>query len=200
MQGARAPQPGATNRPSPSGHVKGPSAPDRSQRASSSSAVRPPGRPERLPALSQPAPQRPPGAGGPGGRGTPGPMPNPEVKPASAEGTAGATLWETRAPPAPGARCAGQRAGRREQGAWEGGTRGGPPLRLRAPPAFSRRRKAAGPLGGGRPFRVRGLLRGLRGSVGGLLHVADPRRAFLAGRGSEGGLRFDALGVRCLSP
>ena len=88
----------------------------------------------------------------------------------------------------------------RERGAWEGGTRGGPPLRLRAPPAFSRRRKAAGPLGGGRPFRVRGLLRGLRGSVGGLLHVADPRRAFLAGRGSEGGLRFDALGVRCLSP
>ena len=88
----------------------------------------------------------------------------------------------------------------RERGAWEGGTRGVPPFRLRAPPAFSRRRKAAGPLGGGRPFRVRGLLRGLRGSVGGLLHVADPRRAFLAGRGSEGGLRFDALGVRCLSP
>ena len=40
----------------------------------------------------------------------------------------------------------------RERGAWEGGTRGGPPFRLRAPPAFSRRRKAAGPLGGGRPF------------------------------------------------
>ena len=152
MQGARAPQPGATNRPSPSGHTIGPSAPDRSQRAPSSSAVRPPGRPERRPALSQPAPQRPPGAGGPGGRGTPGPMPNPEVKPASAEGTAGATLWETRAPPAPGARCAGLGAGMRERGAWEGGTRGGPPFRLRAPPAFSRRRKAAGPLGGGRPF------------------------------------------------
>ena len=108
MQGARAPQPGATNRPSPSGHVKRPSAPDRSQGTPSSSAVRPPGRPERRPAPKQPAPQRPPGAGGHGGRGTPGPIPNPEVKPASAEGTAGATLWETRAPPAPGARCAGQ--------------------------------------------------------------------------------------------
>ena len=155
MQGARAPQPGATNRPSPSGHTIGPSAPDRSQRAPSSSAVRPPGRPERLPALSQPAPQRPPGAGGPGGRGTPGPMPNPEVKPASAEGTAGATLWETRAPPAPGARCAGRGRGGAEE-APGGGPEGVPPFRLRAPPAFSRRRKAAGPLGGGRPFRVRG--------------------------------------------
>ena len=31
MQGARAPQPGATNRPSPSGHINVPSAPDRSQ-------------------------------------------------------------------------------------------------------------------------------------------------------------------------
>ena len=132
MQGARAPQPGATNRPSPSGHVKGPSAPDRSQARPSSSAVRPPGRPERLPAPSQPAPQRPPGAGGPGGRGTPGPMPNPEVKPASAEGTAGATLWETRAPPAPGARCAGRGRGGAEEAPGRGGDpRGPPPLRLR---------------------------------------------------------------------
>ena len=39
----------------------------------------------------------------------------------------------------------------------------------------------SGPLA--RPSRV----------VGGLLHVADPRRSFLAGRGSEGGLRFDAF-------
>ncbi len=155
MQGARAPQPGATNRPSPSGHTIGPSAPDRSQRAPSLSAVRPPGRPERRPAPSLPAPQRPPGAGGPGGRGTPGPMPNPEVKPASAEGTAGATLWETRAPPAPGARCAGR------------GTRGGPPLfRLRGfyphtgrgcRLSFSLRvrfrpRKAAGTAAGARPL------------------------------------------------
>ena len=51
-----------------------------------------------------------------------------------------------------------------------------------------------------RPFRVRGLLRGLRGSPAAFLHVADPRRAFLAGRGSGGGLRLDALGVRCLRP
>ena len=109
----------------------------------SSSAVRPPGRPERLPAPKQPAPQRPPGAGGHGGRGTPGPIPNPEVKPASAEGTAGATLWETRAPPAPGARCAGLGAGRRERAPGGGGPERVPLFRLRAFPAFSRRRKAA---------------------------------------------------------
>ena len=122
----------------------------------SSSAVRPPGRPERLPAPTQPAPQRPPGAGGTGGRGTPGPIPNPEVKPASAEGTAGATLWETRAPPAPGARCAGKGRG----GAGEAPGRGGPervPLfRLRAFPGPREGRRAAGPLGAWRPFRVRG--------------------------------------------
>ena len=70
---------------------------------------------------SQPAPQGPPGAGGPGGRGAPGPIPNPEVKPASAEGTAGATLWETRAPPAPGARCAGSGRGGANIGTWEKG-------------------------------------------------------------------------------
>ena len=94
---------------------KVPSAPDRSQGTPSSSAVRPPGRPGRRPAPKQPAPQRPPGAGGHGGRGTPGPIPNPEVKPASAEGTAGVTLWETRAPPAPGARCAGSGRGGAEE-------------------------------------------------------------------------------------
>ena len=38
-------------------------------------------------------------AGGSGGGVTPGPVPNPEVKPARAEGTAGAARWETRAPP-----------------------------------------------------------------------------------------------------
>ena len=99
-----------------------PSAPDRSQGTPSSSAVRPPGRLASAEPPKQPAPQRPPGAGGPGGRGTPGPIPNPEVKPASAEGTAGATLWETRAPPAPGARCAGSGRG----GANRAPGRGGP--------------------------------------------------------------------------
>ena len=72
----------------------------------------------------QPAPQRPPGAGGNGGRGTPGPIPNPEVKPASADGTAGATLWETRAPPAPGARCAGSGRGGAAEAPGEGTLRG----------------------------------------------------------------------------
>lgn len=128
MQGARAPQPGATNRPSPSGHIQVPSAPDRSQESRFPKRCAAPRAPWSATRPQQPAPQRPPGAGGHGGRGTPGPIPNPEVKPASADGTAGATLWESRAPPAPGARCAGLGAGRRDMSTWERGTRGGPPL------------------------------------------------------------------------
>ena len=127
MQGARAPQPGVTNRPSPSGPFTVPSAPDRSQECRFLERCAAPRAPcERLPALKQPAPQRPPGAGGPGGRGTPGPIPNPEVKPASADGTAGATLWETRAPPAPGARCAGSGRGGAREAPGEGDPRGSP--------------------------------------------------------------------------
>ena len=123
MQGARAPQPGATNRPSPSGPL---TRPLRSRPFSREPFLKRCAAPRapcgRHPRLTQPAPQRPPGAGGHGGRGTPGPIPNPEVKPASADGTAGATLWETRAPPAPGARCAGSGRG----GAREAPGRGGP--------------------------------------------------------------------------
>ena len=182
MQGARAPQPGATNRPSPSGHTIGPLRSDRSQARPSLSAVRPPGRPERLPAPRQPAPQLPPGAGGPGGRCTPGPMPNPEVKPASAEGTAGATLWETRAPPAPGARCAGRGRGGASRAPGRGDPRG-PPLSFAGAPRVFAKKKGRRPPRGRAAFCVRGLLRGLRGSVGGLLHVADPRRAFFGGSG-----------------
>ena len=122
MQGARAPQPGATNRPSPSGHIKGPlrSRPF-SRRFLPRALCGPQGALGAPPRPSQPAPQRPPGAGGSGGRGTPGPIPNPEVKPASADGTAGATLWETRAPPAPGARCAGSGRGGANMSDWEEG-------------------------------------------------------------------------------
>lgn len=133
MQGARAPQPGATNRPSPSGPFYVPSAPDRSQDTHFLERCAAPRAPWSATRPQQPAPQRPPGAGGHGGRGTPGPIPNPEVKPASAEGTAGATLWETRAPPAPGARCAGLGAVRRDMSTWERGTRGGPPLSYAGP-------------------------------------------------------------------
>ena len=73
------------------------------------------------------------------------------------------------------------------------GTREGPPSRLRAFPAFTRRRKGRRP-----PREPGGLLRSgplARASrvAGGLLHVADPRRAFSAGRGYEGGLWFDVL-------
>ena len=140
---------------------KVPSAPDRSQASPSSSAVRPPGRPERLPAPKQPAPQRPPGAGGHGGRGTPGPIPNPEVKPASAEGTAGATLWETRAPPAPGARCAGSGRGGASEHLGEGDPRGSPSFVCGRFPRFrEEERPPTSPYGS-----VGGLLRsGPRGS------------------------------------
>src|SRR5699024_3623792 len=37
--------------------------------------------------------------GGHSGRETPGPIPNPEAKPASADGTALARVWESRSPP-----------------------------------------------------------------------------------------------------
>jgi hypothetical protein len=37
--------------------------------------------------------------GGHSGRETPGPIPNPEVKPASAHGTAPDRMWESRTPP-----------------------------------------------------------------------------------------------------
>ena len=37
--------------------------------------------------------------GGYGGGGTPGPIPNPEAKPSSADGTALARVWESRSPP-----------------------------------------------------------------------------------------------------
>ncbi len=41
------------------------------------------------------------GVGDYSGRGTPGHIPNPEVKPASADGTTGASPWESRALPTP---------------------------------------------------------------------------------------------------
>ena len=135
---------------------KVPSAPDRSQDHLFPKRCAAPRAPWSATRPQQPAPQRPPGAGGHGGRGTPGPIPNPEVKPASADGTAGATLWESRAPPAPGARCAGRGRGGAEEAPGRGGPEGAPSFVCGRFPAFSRRGEAAGPLGGGRPFRVRG--------------------------------------------
>ena len=154
MQGARAPQPGATNRPSPSGRIKRPLRSRPFSRDTFLERCAAPRAPERRPAPTQPAPQRPPGAGGHGGRGTPGPIPNPEVKPASAEGTAGATLWETRAPPAPGARCAGKGRGGADKAPGGGGPERVPFFRLRAFPGPRKGRQAAGPLGAWRPFRL----------------------------------------------
>ena len=100
VQARRRAQPSATNRPRPSPLCEG-GTPGRARHfpgRSSSVAVRPPGRPKRAPHRST-CGQRPSRAGGPGGGVPPGPVPNPEVKPARAEGTAGAGPWENRAPP-----------------------------------------------------------------------------------------------------
>src|SRR5437879_4614843 len=55
---------------------------------------------------TRPGTQVPPGPtcsverfGGHSGGETPGPIPNPEVKPSSADGTAPETVWESRTPP-----------------------------------------------------------------------------------------------------
>ena len=66
--------------------------------------------------------ERPSRAGGRGGGGTPGTIPNPKAKPASAESTAGATPREGRAPPA--------REGRLREGPLPSGR--GPLLRMRS--------------------------------------------------------------------
>ena len=49
--------------------------------------------------------------GGFGGGGTPGPIPNPEAKPSSADGTALARVWESRSPPTSNAVRMGPRIG-----------------------------------------------------------------------------------------
>lgn len=198
MQGARAPQPGATNRPSPSGPFRPPPPPTVLKGHPPRALCGPQGAPSASPPLGSPRRNAPRGPAALAAGAHPDPCrtrklsrPAPKVLQGRPCGRLG-----RRRPPGRVARAEG---GEALTGRLGGGTRGVPPFRLRAPPAFSRRRKAAGPLGGGRPFRVRGLLRGLRGSVGGLLHVADPRRAFLAGRGSGGGisgsmpLAFDVL-------
>ena len=78
----------------------------------------------------------------------------------------------------------------------------GPPFRLRAFPAFSRRRKAADkPMRVcRRPFRVRGLLRGPRGSPAAFCMPPTRVARFWRVGALRGSLWFDALGVRCLSP
>lgn len=81
---------------------------------------------------------------------------------------------------------------------------GGGPVRV--PFSFAGPFGAPRRLTGRRPPRGSGCLFAFGASCAGfagrrgLLHVADPRRAFSAGRGSEGGPWFDALGVRCLGP
>ena len=90
MQGVRAPQPSGTNSPSSSSSMHHSSRLYRASRSIVSSAVQPPGwRGGAAPGGSYTgaAGERPPRAR-PWRRGSPGPIPNPEVKPAIAESTA----------------------------------------------------------------------------------------------------------------
>ena len=80
MQGGRPPQPSGTNRPSSSACPSH----GRSLGVLLARAVRPPG-----PGGHDPEAERPQTASGHGRGGTPGPIPNPEVKPPSADCTAG---------------------------------------------------------------------------------------------------------------
>ena len=93
----RAPQPSGTNSPSSSSHAY-PSgcAIESHERCATARVAR--GDPAALTGPYRPARERPARAR-PWRRGSPGPIPNPEVKPFSADGTAAGTLWETRTPP-----------------------------------------------------------------------------------------------------
>lgn len=120
MQGGRPPQPSGTNRPSssacPSSSMGGPGG------STLARAVRPPGH-----GGTTPEAERPQTASGHGRGGTPGPIPNPEVKPPSADCTAG--------------RARG-RPGRR----WPTGgvfATGGAPRRARGPSFLCRRSRPA---------------------------------------------------------
>ena len=199
MQGARAPQPGATNRPSPSGPFRPPPPPTVLKGHLPQALCGPQGARSADPPLRCPRRNAPRGPAALAAGAHPDPCrtrklsrPAPKVLQGRPCGRLG-----RRRPPGRVARAEGGDARKRHLG---GGDPRGSPLSVAGASRVFAKKKGRRPPRGRAAFCVRGLLRGLRGSVGGLLHVADPRRAFLAGRGSEGGLRFDALGVRCLSP
>ena len=176
-----------------------PSAPDRSQASPSSSAVRPPGRPCASPSRRSPRRNAPRGPAATAAGAHPDPYRTRKLSrpaPMVLQGRPCGRLGRRR-PPGRVARARGGEAQKRHLGE---GTREGPLFRLRAFPARREGRRAAGPLGGQAAFSRSGPLARPSRVTDGLLHVADPRRVFSAGRGSEGGLRFDALGVRCLRP
>ena len=135
MQGVRAPQPSGTNSPSSSSHAY-PSgcAIESHERCATARVAR--GDPAALTGPYRPARERPARAR-PWRRGSPGPIPNPEVKPAIAESTAASGCG---------------RIGRRARGGRFGMQRPRPPREagpLRVPGLRSPRRRVA--------FRVRGL-------------------------------------------
>ena len=88
----------------------------------------------------------------------------------------------------------------RERGAWEGGTRGVPPPSFAGAPRVFAKKKGRRPPRGRAAFSRSGpLARASRVCRRPFACRRSASRVFL-GRGPEGGLRFDALGVRCLSP
>ena len=112
MQGRRRPQPSGTNRATaPARKGRAPRARRRPRRDRLASPCGPQGAPALAPASS---------IGGLGGGGTPGPMPNPEVKPATRR-------WYCGGSPV-GEQVAADRRGRRGRRASQGGrrVRGGP--------------------------------------------------------------------------
>ena len=143
MQGRRRPQPSATNRPSSSS----PPCPSHTGRRGEGTCFGDPlserGCLERCAAprarMGGTRRERPLLAGGHGRGGTPGPVPNPEVKPPSADGTADESV--------------GEQDAAAQQGAF---SRGGPSsMQLGGPRFFSRTwpspRRPAPPVGGPRP-------------------------------------------------
>ena len=153
MQGARAPQPGATNRPSPSGPFRPPPPPTVLKRGLPRALCGPQGARSAYPPFRSPRRNAPRGPAALAAGAHPDPCrtrklsrPAPKVLQGRPCGRLG-----RRRPPGRVARAEG---GDARTGRLGGGDPRGSPLRLRAPPAFSRRRKAADPLGGGRPFRL----------------------------------------------
>lgn len=122
VQAPRGVEPSRTNRPSPRApkRAEAPRAEDREKKRRSTSLRRcaAPRAPEAGPEGA--IEERRARAGGPGPGGTPGPVPNPEVKPVGAESTAAAGPREGRAPPARARRLARRQSRDAQEGPREG--------------------------------------------------------------------------------
>ena len=207
MQGARAPQPGATNRPSPSGPFYVPSAPDRSQRALPQALCGPQGARSADPPLRSPRRNAPRGPAATAAGAHPDPYRTRKLSrpaPMVLQGRPCGRLGRRR-PPGRVARAGGGEARTEHLGE---GDPGGPLFRLRGIPEPREGRRAAGPLGGQAAFSRPGPpgshppCRLAVQAMSPAVFCMSPTRVARFRRVGvlEGGLRFDALGVRCLGP